>query len=93
MNRGNRLFYDQDGKIIFQTGEASGKGVNPHKEIASLNYIDLEFGAVDTSKYSISSIDTVNKMPILEEIPQTLTEEQQRILELENELLIASGVI
>lgn len=94
MQIGNRIFYDsKDGEILYQTGDSAGGGVIPHKKITSVDYVDLEYGAIDLSKFRIIAIDTVSKNPILEDVPQLLTEEQQRILELENELLITSGVI
>lgn len=92
MDRGNRIYFDQDGEIILQTGEMSGD-VLPHKTITKVDFVDLEYGEVDLSKNKIVKIDVATKKPFLENIEVPLTPEQQRILELENELLLASGVI
>ena len=89
---GNRIVFDQDGEIIHQTGEMQGD-VLPRKEITELNFIDLEYGEINYSTHRIVLIDVETKQPILEEIPQFKTEEQLRIEQLENELLLASGVI
>lgn len=87
MNIGNRVFFDQDGEIIFQSGEMHGD-VLPRKEITSLNFIDLEFGQIDHSTHRIVKINPKTKKPVLEEIQQELTPEQQRIQELESQLLL-----
>ncbi|OAO79813.1 hypothetical protein [Anoxybacillus flavithermus] len=92
MKIGNRIIFDQDGEIVYQTGEMQG-GVLPRKEITELHHIDIDFGAIDYTKYRIVKIDIATKQPILEEIPRQLTPEQQRIQELENQLLLDSGVI
>lgn len=84
---GNRIFYDQDGDIIHQTGEMQGD-VLPRKEITELNLIDLNYGAIDYNTHRIASIDTVTKQPVLETIEKPLTPEQQRIKELEDQLLL-----
>jgi len=87
MDVGNRIIYDQDGEIVYQTGEMSGD-VLPRKEIMELDYIDLEYGAVNLQTHRIAGIDPKTKQPILEEIPVVLTPEQQRIQELEDQLLL-----
>lgn len=87
MQIGERIIYDQDGEIIFQTGEMQGD-VLPRKEITKLNAVDLEYGAVDLTKYRIVRVDPTTKQPVLEEIPIAITPEQQRIQELEDQLLL-----
>ena len=87
MKIGNRIIYDQDGEIITQYGEMQGD-VLPRKELTEINYIDLEYGEIDTSKYNIIGIDVNTKRPILKEIIIEKTPEQQRIEELENQLLL-----
>jgi hypothetical protein len=88
MQVGNRIIYDQDGEMLMQLGEMQGD-VLPRKDITKLNFVDLEYGQVDLSKYRIIKIDVNTKKPVLEEIPQVLTEEQIRIQELENQLLLS----
>lgn len=86
MKIGNRIIFDQDGEIMMQFGEVEGN-VLPRKEITKLDCIDLEFGAIDCSKFRIIRIDVNTKQPILEEIQISKTPEQ-RIEELENQLLL-----
>ncbi|EQK10410.1 TPA: hypothetical protein KRD68_002175 [Clostridioides difficile] len=90
MNRANRIIYDQTGKILLQTGEATGD-VLEHNEIIELNWIDIDYGSVDYTKNRITGINIETKQPILEEIPVYITEEEKRIKELENQLLIAEN--
>ena len=96
MNIGNRIIYDQDGEIIFQTGEMSG-GVMPRKTISDLHVIDLAYGEIP-STHKLIKMDVLTKTPILEEIIFPKTAEQIRIEELEDEILLmaeaeAGGVL
>lgn len=86
MNIGNRVIYDQDGEILFQTGEMSGD-VIPRKFISELHVIDLAYGEIPYS-HKLLKIDVLTKTPILEEIIIPKTAEQVRIEELENEILL-----
>ncbi|HBG1246815.1 TPA: hypothetical protein KPG57_001636 [Clostridioides difficile] len=88
MNRGNRIIYDDLGKIWMQTGEATGD-ILPHDKITKLSYIDIEYGSVDYSKQYIECINIETKEPVLKNIPLILTEEEKRIQELENQLLLS----
>ncbi|EQH25431.1 hypothetical protein C4256_06105 [Clostridioides difficile] len=90
MNRANRIIYDQVGNIWLQTGEATGD-VLEHDTITELHYLDVEFGSIDYSKQYIESINPITKEPILKDIPIYLSEEEKRIQELENQLLIAEN--
>ncbi|CZR73109.1 hypothetical protein CDFC105_91659 [Clostridioides difficile] len=87
MNRANRIIYDQTGKILLQTGEATGD-ILEHDTITELHYIDVEYGNIDYSKQYIESINPITKEPILKDIPIYLSEEEKRIQELENQLLL-----
>ncbi|HCU2725873.1 TPA: hypothetical protein OUL26_000803 [Clostridioides difficile] len=87
MNRANRIIYDQTGKILLQTGEATGD-ILEHDEITELHCIDIEYGSIDYTKNRIIGINVETKEPILEEIPVYLTEEEKRIQELENQILL-----
>ncbi|AHD04305.1 hypothetical protein ABNB59_16075 [Paenibacillus larvae] len=87
MQVGNRVLYDQDGEIIFQSGEMQGD-VLPRKNITKLDVVDFDFGSIDYTKYRIVRMDTETKKPILEEIPQT--PEKQQVKEVEDALLLAS---
>ncbi|HBH3621158.1 TPA: hypothetical protein KSK19_001529 [Clostridioides difficile] len=90
MNRANRIICDQTGKILLQTGEATGD-VLKHDTITELHCIDIPYGSIDYTKNRIIGINIETKEPILEEIPIFVTEEEKRIQELENQLLIAEN--
>ena len=85
MNRGNRIIYNQNGKILLQTGEATGD-ILEHDVITELHYLDIEFGIIDYSKQYIESINPVTKEPVIKDIPIILTDEQKRLQALEKEL-------
>ncbi|HBG4972529.1 TPA: hypothetical protein RQA65_000912 [Clostridioides difficile] len=85
MDRGNRIIYNQDGKILLQTGEATGD-VLEHDVIAELHYLDVEFGSIDYSKQYIESINPATKEPVIKDIKVVLTDEQKRLQALEKEL-------
>ncbi|HGM3561810.1 TPA: hypothetical protein ACKOKM_003476 [Clostridioides difficile] len=90
MNRANRIICDQTGKILLQTGEATGD-ILEHDTITELHYIDVEYGSIDYTRNRIIGINIETKEPILEEIPVFISEEEKRIQELENQLLIAEN--
>ncbi|MCC0680413.1 hypothetical protein IC218_09015 [Clostridioides sp. ES-S-0005-03] len=90
MNRANRIIYDQTGKILLQTGEATGD-VLPHDTITELHGIDIPYGSIDYTRNRITGINIETKQPIIEEIPTYVSEEQKRIQELENQILIAEN--
>ncbi|EGT3802840.1 hypothetical protein REL12_005675 [Clostridioides difficile] len=87
MNRANRIIYNQDGKILLQTGEATGD-ILEHDTITELHCIDVPYGNIDYTKNRIIGINIETKEPILEEIPIFVSEEEKRIQELENQLLL-----
>ncbi|HBH0730608.1 TPA: hypothetical protein KR552_003192 [Clostridioides difficile] len=88
MNRANRIICDQTGKILLQTGEATGD-ILEHDIITELHCIDIPYGSIDYTRNRITGINIETKQPILEEIPVYLTEEEKRIQELENQLLLS----
>lgn len=90
MNRANRIIFDQTGKILLQTGEATGD-VLEHDTITELHCIDIPYGSVDYNKNRIIGINIETKQPVLEEIPIYVSEEEKRIQELENQILIAEN--
>ncbi|NMS91968.1 hypothetical protein HGQ85_18805 [Clostridioides difficile] len=89
MKIGRRIIFDQDGEIIAIFGEMEGD-IIPRKIITKLDYIDIPFKSIDDNCY-IEKIDVVNNVPIIKKIKIELTEEQQRMQELENQLLIAEN--
>ncbi|HBL6439962.1 TPA: hypothetical protein LR737_004056, partial [Clostridioides difficile] len=78
---------DQTGKILLQTGEATGD-ILEHDTITELHYIDVEYGSIDYTRNRIIGINIETKEPILEEIPVFISEEEKRIQELENQILL-----
>ncbi|EGT2204574.1 Uncharacterised protein [Clostridioides difficile] len=90
MNRLNRIICDQTGKILLQTGEATGD-VLEHDTITELHCIDIPYGSIDYTKNRIIGINIETKQPILEEIPILISDEEKRIQELENQILIAEN--
>ncbi|MCC0716531.1 hypothetical protein [Clostridioides sp. ES-S-0077-01] len=87
MNRANRIIYNQKGEILLQTGEATGD-VLEHDEITELHCIDIEYGSIDYTKNRIVGINIETKQLILEEIPVFMSDEEKRIQELENQILL-----
>ncbi len=87
MNRANRIIYDQTGKMLLQTGEATGD-VLEYDTITELHCIDIPYGSIDYTKNRIIGINIETKEPILEEIPVFISEEEKRIQELENQILL-----
>lgn len=84
---GPRVICDQDGEIICIIHQMAGD-VLPHKKITSLHHIDLEYDALDFSTHQIVGVDVETMKPILEEIPVPENEEQRKIRELEDALLL-----
>ncbi|EJA6785805.1 hypothetical protein [Clostridioides difficile] len=87
MERGNRIIYDQTGKILLQTGEATGD-ILEHDIITQLHCVDVPYGSIDYTRNRIIGINIETKEPILEEIPVFISEEEKRIQELENQILL-----
>ncbi|HBF5933274.1 hypothetical protein [Clostridioides difficile] len=90
MDRANRIICDQTGKILLQTGEATGD-ILEHDEITELHFVDIPYGSIDYTRNRIIGINIETKEPILEEIPTFISDEEKRIQELENQLLIAEN--
>lgn len=86
MEIGRRIIFDQDGEIIAIYGEMEGD-IIPRKTITKLDYIDIPFKSIPDNCY-IEKIDTNNNVPIIKKLKVELTEEQKRIQELENQILL-----
>jgi len=87
LKRGNRIIYDTTtGKVIYQTGEAAGD-ILPHDVWNTLEYIDVPYGSIDYSKSYIDRIDEEGN-PVVISYDISETEEQRKIRELEDALLI-----
>ncbi len=85
---GRRIFFNEEGEIIFYEGQSKGN-VPERKNIKKIEYIDLPYDYIDYEKYRIIGMNIETKEPILEEIKVELTEEEKRIKELENQLLLS----
>ncbi|HBF3051998.1 hypothetical protein [Clostridioides difficile] len=85
---GRRIFFNEEGEIIFYEGQSKGN-VPERKNIKKIEYIDLPYDYIDYEKYRIIGMNIETKEPILEEIKVELTEEEKRIQELENQLLLS----
>ncbi|MCC0638554.1 hypothetical protein [Clostridioides sp. ES-S-0001-02] len=90
MNRANRIIYNQNGKILLQTGEATGD-ILEHDTITELHYIDVEYGSIDYTRNRITGINIETKEPILEEIPVYVSKAEKEKQELENQLLLLTN--
>lgn len=91
VKRDNRVIFDPvTGKIVFQTGEAEGD-INPHEEWNALEYIDVPYGSIDYSKSYIDRIDEEGN-PVIISYNISETEEQHRIRELEDALLLQTDL-
>lgn len=84
---GPRIFFDQDGEVLFIHGSYEGD-VNQRKELTSIDYVDVEYGEIDLALDIIEGVNTETKELIIRRIEQPETEEQRRIRELEDALLL-----
>ena len=84
-NYGNRVFFDQEGRIIHQTGEVSSTS-NPHWDITEIKYVDIPPGV--GAGMELVGINPTSKEPIFEINEAFETPEQKRIRELEDALLL-----
>lgn len=84
---GFRIICDQDGEIIYIENELKGN-FRERKTLTEIHCIDLEYGAVNLFTHEMVAIDMDTKKPILEELPIVETEEQKRIRELEDAILM-----
>ena len=91
MQLDNRVIYNtRTGTIIYQTGEATGDVV-PHDTDLQLAYLDIPYGSVDYSKCYIQRIDEDGN-PVIMTYDISETEEQRRIRELEDALLLQTDL-
>ncbi|EMM2322661.1 hypothetical protein LSF02_04360 [Clostridioides difficile] len=90
MEVGKLIIYDNKGKVLFQGGEGKGDLI-PYDKNMKVDWLEIKYNSIDYSRYRIVSINVETREPILEEIKVELTEEEKRIQELENQLLIAEN--
>ncbi|MCI9975606.1 hypothetical protein JY742_05695 [Clostridioides difficile] len=87
MEVGKLIIYDDKGKILFQSGEGKGDLI-PYDKNMKVDWLEIKYNSIDYSKYRIVGINVETKEPILEEIPVYVSEEEKRIQELENQILL-----
>jgi hypothetical protein len=87
MNRGNLVIYDLQGKIFYQSGEASGD-LLPHVYPVGIPFLEIPFGSMAGKKLVGVDVSKDVDEPILEEI-EKIRNSEERIIELENQLLLA----
>ncbi|MFF5993477.1 hypothetical protein AAGS61_01830 [Lysinibacillus sp. KU-BSD001] len=87
MDLPNRVYYNQEGKIVFMTGELRG-ATEQHLLNEEINYIEIPFGTLDYSVSNLVGVNVDTKQLIIETIEKEETEEQKRIRELEDALLL-----
>lgn len=90
-SRGNRVFFDSTGKILWQTGEIWESSIPvQHEEIeGEIRYVDLEVNSYDSLKQYIASINPETKEPVFEYFSEPEpTEDQLKIKKLEEDILL-----
>lgn len=87
MEVGKLIIYDDKGKILFQSGEGKGDLI-PYDKNMKVDWLEIKYNSIDYSRYRIVSINVETREPILEVIKVELTEEEKRIQELENQILL-----
>ncbi len=95
---GRRIIYDTTtGKIIMDMGEIQGSdgSLNPREAINGLGYLDLPYGQ-DSDKFSrVKSyhVDVASKSVVFDELYDPPVDKDAEILQLQQQLLQAQGVI
>mgnify|MGYP000863659640 CR=1 FL=1 len=93
MNIGRRIIYDSvSGKVLLDLGEGQGE---PRVAINSLDYIDLPYGQ-DSDKFGrVKSyhVDVTSKTVVFDELYDPPVDKDAEILQLQQQLLQAQGVI
>lgn len=86
---GTRIIFEaSNGGIIEVYGDMEG-GVTDRPQWNKLDYIDIDFGQINLLTHRVIGVNVETKQPILEAIDNE-TDEQKRIRELEDALLLAA---
>jgi hypothetical protein len=94
--RGTLIVYDVEGRVLFTEGDlTSNVEITPFNYPVGVPYLELPYGESLIMDYRLKGVDvsTEPHKPIWEKIIRELTPAEQLIESLENELLIANGVI
>lgn len=86
---GARILHDEDGEIIAVLSQFESDSATERKIITSIGYVDVPFGFTDNK--ILKGYDVENNQLIYEEI-NIETEEQRRIRELEDALLLQADL-
>jgi len=85
MQVGNRVYYNKASRnILFIAGEIHNSDVQRDPDEV-VEFIDIDYGAIDYTKNMIVGVDVENKKVILQPIEN---EQEKQIRELEDALLI-----
>lgn len=90
-SRGNRIFFDSaTGVKLWETGPIfeTTKLVAHQEIVGQIDFIDLEVNSYDHTKVFIASINPETKEPVFEAYPTQATEDQMRIKQLEEDVLL-----
>ena len=87
---GTRIFANKDGEILALLGAYESDHATPRPHAEGFVCIDLDFHSYDWSAEEIIGINMETMTPIFKKIPKPETEEQRRIRELEDALLLAT---
>ncbi len=92
MQRGNLVIYDLEGRVFSQTGEAEGD-VLPHVYPVGIPYVEIPFGTMAIKRLVGIDVSVSPHQPIFKVIEVPKTPEQERIEELENQLLLMADAM
>lgn len=94
MEVGNRIYFNQNGLVLFKTGESSG-AVTQHFENEIINYIDLPFGDKTLENAQEWHIDVEGKKIVVDKAKENIETEEEKLKrekqELENQLLLQAN--
>ena len=95
MEIGRRIIFDSiTGKVISNSGEMQGE-VLPREDIGGLDYVDYPYG-YEADKFMRAKsfhIDPLTKAVVFDELYEPVLSPQEQIEDLQNQLMIAQGVI
>lgn len=95
MARGRRIYFDgTNGAIILDTGEVHEEAP-AFSEFSNIQYIDLDYGAnaAEFGRVIRYHVDPETKTVVFDELAPIQQDKDAYITELENELLMARGLI
>ncbi|MFY0521320.1 hypothetical protein ACOMCU_26370 [Lysinibacillus sp. UGB7] len=88
---GARIFANKDGQLLATIGQYEGESVIPKPHAEGVVCIDLDYNAYDWDTEEIIGVDMETMTPIIKKLPILETDEQRRIRELEDTLLLQAN--